>query len=147
MHCKRKMSAGNNALTDDDYRKLADFRYELRRFLDFSANAASCEGLSPQQHQALLAIRGNAKPPTNVGYLAQRLRIRPNTSAELAQRLEQAGLITRSENDKDRRAMDLELTAEGKRRLEALSLAHRRELSQLKPVVVELLESLEAEEN
>lgn len=136
------MLAGNRKLTDGDYRKLADFRYELRRFLDFSSNAASCEGLSPQQHQALLAIRGNAEPPSSVGYLAERLRIRPNTAAELAQRLEQAGLITRSENEADRRAMDLELTAEGRRRLEALTLAHRRELSQLRPVVLELLESL-----
>eukprot|EP00903_Cladosiphon_okamuranus_P003927 g3925.t1 len=75
MHCKRKMSAGNNELTDGDYRKLADFRYELRRFLDFSANAAICEGLTPQQHQALLAIRGNMAPPASVGYLAKRLRI------------------------------------------------------------------------
>lgn len=136
------MSAGNKELTDGDYRKLADFRYELRRFLDFSANAASCEGLTPQQHQALLAIRGNAAPPSSVGYLAERLKIRPNTAAELAQRLEQAGFITRRENEADRRAMDLELTAEGKRRLDALTLAHRRELSQLGPVMRELLESL-----
>lgn len=140
------MSAKNRGLTDSDYRKLADFRYELRRFLDFSANAAACEGLTPQQHQALLAIRGNAEPPSSVGYLARRLRIRPNTAAELTQRLEQAGLITRTENEADRRAMDLELTADGKRRLEALTLAHRRELSQLRPVVAELLESLDENE-
>ena len=140
------MSAGKQGLSDGDYRRLADFRYELRRFLDFSANAAACEGLTAQQHQALLAIRGNANPPSSVGYLGQRLRIRPNTAAELAQRLEQAGFITRTENESDRRAMDLELTPEGKRRLEALTLAHRRELSQLRPVVMELLESLDAEE-
>lgn len=140
-----QMSEKNKGLTDSDYRKLADFRYELRRFLDFSANAAACEGLTAQQHQAMLAIRGNSEPPSSVGYLAKRLRIRPNTAAELAQRLEQAGLITKTENETDRRAMDLELTPEGRRRLEALTLAHRRELSQLRPVVIELLESLETE--
>lgn len=142
---KSKMPAAKRGLTDGDYRKLADFRYGLRRFLDFSAHAALSEGLTPQQHQALLAVRGNATPPSSVGYLAKRLRIRPNTAAELAQRLEQAGLITRSENGKDRRTMDLELTSEGKRRLDALTLVHRRELSQLRPVVLELLESLEEE--
>lgn len=140
------MSARKQGLTDGDYRRLADFRYELRRFLDFSANAAACEGLTAQQHQALLAIRGNAKPPSSVGYLAQRLKIRPNTAAELTQRMELAGFVTRTENESDRRVMNLELTAEGKRRLEALTLAHRRELSQLKPAVVELLENLDADE-
>lgn len=139
------MSAAQQGLSDGDYTKLADFRYELRCFLDFSANAAACEGLTSQQHQALLAIRGNATPPSSVGYIAQRLRIRPNTAAELAQRLEQAGLITRRENDSDRRTMDLELTEEGKRRLDVLTLAHRRELSQLMPVVLELLDSLNEE--
>lgn len=140
------MSVANRELSDEDYRKLADFRHALRRFLDFSESAAMREGLTPQQHQALLAIRGNAKPPSSVGYVAGRLLIRPNTMAELAQRLEQAGLITRRENDADRRAMDLELTAKGRRRLDALTLVHRRELSQLRPVVLELLDSLEQAE-
>ena len=121
MQCKWKMSEKAPGLGDRDYQRLA------------------------QQHQALLAIRGNAAPPASVGYLAGRLRIRPNTAAELAQRLEQAGLITRSANESDRRSMDLVLTAEGGRRLEALSLAHRRELSELKPVVMALLETLDGE--
>lgn len=143
IHCEFEMAQENKSLTDADYGHLADFRYELRRFLDFSANAAACEGLTGQQHQALLAIRGNATPPASVGFLAERLLIRPNTAAELAQRLEQAGLITKTTNKTDRRAMDLELTAEGSRRLEALTLAHRRELSQLRPAIVELLGNLD----
>lgn len=144
MHCKRKMSPGNKDLTNADYEKLADFRYALRCFLDFSANAASSEGLTPQQHQALLAIRANSQPPASVGYLAERLQIRPNTAAELAMRLENAGLITRSGSLTDRRFTDLSLTPEGQGKLKSLTLAHRHELSQLRPVMLELLDNLHA---
>ncbi len=145
MHFKRKMSPENQDLTHADYEKLANFRYALRCFLDFSANAASSEGLTPQQHQALLAIRANPQPPASVGYLAERLQIRPNTAAELAMRLESAGLITRSGSQADRRSTDLILTAEGQNKLKSLTLAHRHELSQLRPAMLELLENLNAE--
>lgn len=132
-------------LSDVDYTRLADFRHALRRFLEFSENAASAEGLTPQQHQALLAIRGNPAAACNVGYLAERLRIRPNTAAELAQRLEAGGLITRRTSDGDRRSVELALTPAGMGKLEFLSQVHRAELKQLRPEIVALFQSLETE--
>jgi len=132
-------------LSDADYIRLANFRYALRRFMEFSEMAAAAEGLPHQQHQALLAIRGNPSPPANVGYLAERLCVRSNTAAELSQRLGLAGLITRTTNENDRRQIDLELTELGKAKLETLSQVHRAELAQLKPDLVQLMESLEGE--
>lgn len=139
------MPADPKPLGDADYTRLADFRHALRRFLEFSENAAAAEGLTPQQHQALLAIRGNPAPSSNVGYLAERLRIRPNTAAELAQRLESGGLITRRTSESDRRSVELALTETGMRKLEFLTRAHRAELKQLSPEIVALFQDLEKE--
>lgn len=138
-------AATRKKLTDSDYIKLSNFRYTLRKFLEFSESAAANEGLTPQQHQALLAIRGNPEDFTSVGYLAERLRIRPNTAAELSQRLEQVGLIERRANETDRRQVDLDLTRLGLEKLEALTRTHRAELAQLKPELLRFLESLEVE--
>ncbi len=137
------MPAKLKPLSDADYTRLANFRHALRRFLEFSENAASGEGLTPQQHQALLAIRGNPAACCTVGYLAERLCIRPNTAAELAQRLEAGGLITRQPSRGDRRTVELGLTATGIRKLEFLSQVHRAELKQLRPEILTLFESLE----
>lgn len=139
------MPSAKKPLSDSDYLRLADFRCALLRFLEFSETAAAEEGLTPKQHQALLAIRGNPQPPASVGYLAERLRIRPNTAAELSQRLEQAGLISRKANANDKRLMDLELTAEAKTKLEALSQVHREELVRHKPEMLRVLENLDTE--
>jgi DNA-binding MarR family transcriptional regulator len=145
IHFKPRMTTLEKPLTDTDYTRLSDFRHALRRFLEFSENAAASEGLTPQQHQAMLAIRGNQKAACSVGYLAERLRIRPNTAVELAQRLEAGGLITRQTSQGDRRYVELALTAAGTRKLEFLSQVHRSELKQLRPEIVALFQSLEAE--
>lgn len=137
------MSASQRKLTDADYRRLSNFRYAIRRFLEFNESAAAAEGLTPQQHQALLAIRGNPEDSCSVGYLAERLRIRPNTAVELSQRLEQIGLIERLPSEVDRRQVDLKLTVIGREKLEALARAHRSELARLKPDLLSLLENLE----
>jgi DNA-binding MarR family transcriptional regulator len=133
-----------NELSDADYAALADFRHALRRFLEFSENAAAAEGLTPQQHQALLVIRGSAGSRASVGRLAERLRVKHNTAVELGQRLEAAGLIERQVSAEDRRSVLLTLTPLGSRKLETLSLIHRRELSQLSPEILGLFQSLGA---
>jgi len=129
-------------LTDADFTKLADFRYALRCFMEFSESAAAKEGLTPQQHQALLAIRGSEAATTSVGRLAERLRIRHNTAVELAQRLELAGLITRAPSPEDRRSVLLRVTEAGEDKLEHLSLVHRAELRELSPQIIALFKSL-----
>lgn len=139
------MAAREKRLTETDYTRLADFRYNLRCFLEFSEIAAAKEGLTPQQHQALLVIRGSPAGTANVSRLAQRLRIRHNTAVELAKRLEAAGLIARNVSPTDRRAVMLTLTADGVSRLEVLTRAHRAELRQLRPVIVALFDSIQGD--
>ncbi len=140
------MAAASRKLSDGDYARLADFRHALRRFLDFSAKAAEGEGLTPRQHQALLAIRGSPEGVASVGRLAERLCLRPNTAAELAKRLEAGGLISRASCTTDRRIVKLRLTPEGEKKLEVLTRAHRRELRQLGPALASLFETLGEEE-
>ena len=136
------MPAQNRSLKDADYARLADFRYALRCFLEFSETAVGQEGLTPQQHQALLAIRGSPEAVASVGRLAERLRIRHNTAVELAQRLELGGLISKEASVVDRRLVLLRLTAEGEEKLERLSLVHRAELKELSPQMMALFKSL-----
>lgn len=128
-------------LTDDDFVRLAKFRYALRKFFHFSEEAAASEKLTGQQHQALLVIRGNASGATNVSYLAEQLCLKHNTTVELVQRLEKAGLVTKQPAPGDRRAVLLELTADGAQRLDRLTLSHRTELARLGPEIFKRLSS------
>ena len=136
------MPAQNRKLKDADYARLANFRHALRCFLEFSETAAGEEGLTPQHHQALLAIRGSPDAVASVGRLAERLRIRHNTAVELAQRLELAGLISKEASAVDRRSVLLRVTAVGEEKLERLSLVHRAELKELSPQMMALFKSL-----
>jgi DNA-binding MarR family transcriptional regulator len=122
------------------YRALADFRYEIRRFLNFSEQAARAAGLKPRQHQALLAIKGlPTGQKATVGCLAERLQIRPHTAVELASRLERKKLIRRCRNNADRRQVLLQLTPGGERLLRCLSQTHRTELSSAGPKLLRAL--------
>ncbi len=112
-----------------DYRELAAFRHQLRLFLHFSESQAREHGLEPQQHQALLALKGipEGRRPT-IGDLAERLLLRHHTTVELVNRLESAGLVQRRPGTEDRREILLHLTAKGSRKLASLSVAHQEEL-------------------
>jgi DNA-binding MarR family transcriptional regulator len=140
------MPARAKKLTDADYIRLADFRYALRCFLEFSQKAAAAQGLTVQQHQALLVVRGTTGRIASIGRLAERLRIKHNSAVELAQRLEALGLVERYASEEDRRSVMILLTAAGAEKLEVLTHTHRRELAQLSPEIVSLFQSLESEE-
>lgn len=113
-----------------DFSSLAEFRYEIRRFLNFSERAARAAGIEPQQHQALLAIAGRPQEfETTVGALAERLQVRHHTAVELSHRLEAKGWILRSRSRNDLRRVDLRLTRRGERLLQKLSVAHQTELN------------------
>jgi DNA-binding MarR family transcriptional regulator len=128
-------------LSQADYQLLAEFRYLLRQFLAFSEAAAAKEGLSPQQHQALLAIKGFEGAPT-VGNLAARLLIRHNTTVGLVDRLQRMHLLTRHVDPRDRRRVTLTLSAKAEDALTRLSATHRSELQRLSSVLRPVLARL-----
>jgi DNA-binding MarR family transcriptional regulator len=133
----------NDSLTQGDYEALADLRYTLRRFMAFSTSAAQTAGLPPQQHQALLAIKGNpGGEAMTIGRLAERLLIAPHTATELAGRLSDAGLATRKTDPQDRRRLTLSLTPKAEAALNSLSLVHLREIREIAPVLIDALKAL-----
>lgn len=137
-----QMSA-DQGLHQTDYQRLAEFRYHLRGFLKFSERAAAQMGLSAQQHQALLAIKGTPGGRVTVSILAERLGIRHNSAVELIDRLIANGLAERRQNPDDRREVLIDLTKRAERMLAKLSLAHRNEVSKLAPLLRQLLAPFE----
>ena len=130
-----------SGLTQDDYTTLAEFRYLIRCFLDFSENEAKRAGLTPRHHQALLVIKGYRRgQPITVGDLAERLKVRHNTAVELANRLVEGGLIERVQDETDQRRVLLQLTGSAEGHLAKLSAAHRDELSRIKPMLQDILQ-------
>jgi len=129
-------------LTDADFATLSRFRHALRRFQQFSADAAADAGLTPQQHQALLAIRASEGREMLVGALAEWLMLRPHSATELINRVEKLGLVARAAGETDRRQVAVRLTPKGEQLLNGLSEAHRAELRRLKPLLAELMSKL-----
>ena len=138
-----KRPAKNPRKTGDhpvDYQALALFRYELRKFLAFSEAAAHRQKLTPQQHQALLTIKGFSHDrPVSVGDLATLLLIRHHTAVELIDRMTKLNLIARAADPDDGRRILIRLTAEGERRLSKLSKIHFDELSAVSGALTKML--------
>jgi DNA-binding MarR family transcriptional regulator len=102
----------------------------LRRFMRWSEEQARAAGLTPAQHQLLLAIRGHGAEPT-VGDIAAHLLLKHHSVVELVDRAERAGLVRRSTDREDHRIVRVRLSPKGERRLAALSAAHLAELTRL----------------
>jgi DNA-binding MarR family transcriptional regulator len=131
------------SVTQSEYEALANFRYALRQFMRFSEDAALSIGLTPQQHQALLAIKGfPERDKITVGELAERLQIRHHSAVGLLDRLEAQGLVMREPDTNNRRQVCVSLTARGSELLEQLTFAHRAELQRLGPKLNLLLDHL-----
>lgn len=112
-----------------DYRALAEFRYEVRRFQNLSEQAARAAGIEPQQYLALLAVKGlPASCDATVGVLAERLQIQHHSAVELVDRLEAHGLLKRARSRSDRRKVLLRLTVRGLEILRQVALPHRADL-------------------
>jgi DNA-binding MarR family transcriptional regulator len=130
-------------ISQAEYRALAEFRYELRRFLHFSEQAARAAGLEPQQHQLLLALKGMPEQKdTSVGELAERLQIQHHSTVELVNRMVERGLLERRRDESDQRRVLVALTAYGEEVLKKLSLLHRMELRTTGPALVKELNAL-----
>ncbi|HEX3912953.1 MAG TPA: MarR family transcriptional regulator [Steroidobacteraceae bacterium] len=119
-------------LTQRQYRALADFRYELRRFLRHSEQLSRRHGLTPLQYQLLLQIRGYPQREwATIGELAERLQAKHHGVVALATRCEKSGLVRRRQSNDDRRIVYLTLSAKGRRMLAGLAELHREELRSL----------------
>jgi len=130
----------SNELRTGTYQALAEFRYQIRRFVRFSEEVAQRAGLEPQHHQLMLALKGiPAGEEPRIAYLAERLQIRHHSAVELVDRLEKRGLIQRSRGELDRREVHVNLTARGERLLRELTLHTRAELRLAAPALVAAL--------
>jgi DNA-binding MarR family transcriptional regulator len=130
-------------LTDADYAALADFRFSLRQFLAFSEKKSAECGLTPQQHQALLAIRAAPGGVAAVGFVAERLILKPHSATGLIDRLAALGLVRRRSSEKDKRQALLELTERAHAILASLSITHHEEILRVRPLLIELLGKME----
>ena len=130
-------------LRKSDYEMLAAFRYLLRRFIHFSEEAAKAVNVTPQQHQALLAIKGfPGRDEVTVGELAERLQLKHHSAVGLVDRLVKEKLVARKPGE-DRREVLVRLTAHGEQILTDLSYIHRAELKKLGPQLRRLLQELD----
>lgn len=119
-------------LSQADYARLLALRTGLRHFERWSAQQAQAAGLTPTQHQLLLAVRGHGDPagPT-IGEAADYLLLQHHSAVGLVDRAEAAGLVERVRDAEDHRVVRLRLTPSGARRLERLSALHLQELDRL----------------
>ena len=139
------MSKGKNPkpLNPSEYEALAEFRYQLRRYLRFMEERAREAGQNPQQYQLVLAIKGlpDGTTPT-IGNLAKRLQLNHNSMVELVDRCERKGLVRRTRSGSDRRQVELALTGEGDAMLRRLASAGREELRTIGPILAESIQHL-----
>ncbi len=132
----------SNDLKASDYTALADFRYQIRRFLHFSEQAARRAGVEPQHHQLMLAIRGAGNGDCRIADVAERLQIQHHSAVELVGRLEEKDLIQRNRGAEDRREVYVSLTPHGEQVLRELTLHHREELRSAAPALIAALRGI-----
>jgi DNA-binding MarR family transcriptional regulator len=126
-----------------NFKAMAEFRYQIRRFLRFSENAARQAGIEPQQHQLLMAIKGlpeGLKPTISI--LAERMQLQHHSTVELIDRLVERGFLCRLRATDDRRQVLVKLTGEGETFLRKLAIHHLHELQSVGPTLVRVLHSL-----
>ena len=130
-------------LSKTQYENLAAFRFALRKFLRFSEDAAHDAGVTPQQHQALLAIKGfPGRDHVDVSELAERLQVRHHSAVGLINRLVAEKLVSRAPSPEDRRRLQIRLTARGEKVLAELASVHREQLHRMGREISLLLQRL-----
>jgi DNA-binding MarR family transcriptional regulator len=123
-----------------EYETLAEFRYQILRFLRFSERAARAQGLNTQQHQLLLALKGlpaGTKP--TIGALAERLQLRHHSTVELVDRLAGRGFVARASDQADHRLALVRITPRGSTTLRRLTQIHDEELHAAGPLLLDAL--------
>jgi DNA-binding MarR family transcriptional regulator len=116
----------------NDFEALAEFRYQLRRFMRFSEEATQAHGITPLQYQLLLQLKGfPGRDWATVAELAERLQAKHHGVVALVSRCELLGLVERHASKSDLRRVEIHLTADGLRVVAGLALLHREELRSL----------------
>ncbi len=130
-------------LKKTEYEVLASFRYSLRQFLHFSGEEAAEAGLTPQQYQAMVVIKGfPGRDRVTIGELAEWLLIRHHSAVGLVNRLVAQGLVERVGAEEDRRVVYISLTAQGEELLNQLVARHREELRRIGNSLAQSLQEL-----
>ncbi len=126
------MANNNSQLTDEDYQRLLELKTGLKHYLRWSEQAAKKNGITPAQHELLLAVKGySGQQGPSISNVAEYLLLRHHSAVGLADRAEKAGLLIRKADSDDRRVVRLRLSPKGNRILEKLSALHREELARL----------------
>jgi DNA-binding MarR family transcriptional regulator len=138
-----KKASSHKTLSKAEYETLASFRCAVRKVLNDGDEAARKIGITPQQNQALLAIRGfPGREYVTVGELAEWLQIRHHSAVGLVDRLESLGYVKRRQSTEDRRTVHVQLTARGQSVLNRLTPAYREELRLTGRDLRQLIESI-----
>lgn len=137
------MAHHKKELSLSDYQALAEFRYQLRKFMHFSEQTARTAGIEPQQHQLLLVIKGlpEGSLPT-ISYIAERLQLQHHSTVELIDRLEERELVQRQRDESDQRRVLIRITSQGEAILQDLSFHNFNELQTAAPDLVHSLKAL-----
>ena len=126
-----------------DYKTLASVRAELRAFAHFSQENARRAGLTPQQHQVLLALRATDDRELTIGEIAATMHLKPHSISGMADRLANLGLVERIQDNADRRRIGLRLTKDADAVLASLAKIHKAELLRIRPLLLSLLSKLD----
>lgn len=129
---KQPAIKSDHSMSKEDLERLAEFRYQLRRYLRFSEEVTRRGGITPLQYQLMLQIKGfPGREWATVGELAERLQAKHHGVVSLISRCEAAALVKRSISRSDRRRVDVQLTRKGDKCLQQLAGRHRAELLSL----------------
>jgi DNA-binding MarR family transcriptional regulator len=121
---------------------LAGFRLALRRFLNVSEQISRAAGVTPQQYQAMLAIKTGSDRPMSVKDLAEQLLLKHHAAVQLVDRLAKAGLALRQRSAEDRRSVLVKLTPRGEELLDDLAGQHLNEMLRQEPLLAASLRKL-----
>ena len=126
-------SVARDEISKRDYEAMAEYRYAIRRFLRFSEEAARETGVTPQQYQLMLAIKGYpGREHANITQLAERMQLDHHSTVGLVDRTEERGLVRREQDTTDRRQVNVHLTNAGSALLRKLATTHREQLKRMK---------------
>lgn len=142
------MSKGRpKPLNQAEYLALAEFRYQIRKYLRFMEEKAREAGQNPQQYQLILALKGMPKGTVpSIGSLAERMQLNHNSTVELVDRCEKLGLVSRARSGIDRRQVELLITPAGEAFLRKLASAGREELRRIGPILAGQIQHLIAQD-